>query len=85
MSKLQDRYFAKVRMKVGTGYREPGEEVPEAATWKEPARRHMINMGKLEVRHLVVDEKPAKKAGASEKAPSSKKGTRGKSKPDSRS
>lgn len=38
-------YRARYRLKIGTGYREPGELVPEAHTWLRPMS--FVHMGRL--------------------------------------
>jgi hypothetical protein len=40
------QYVALSRLKVGDGYREPGEPVPEASMW--PNLRHYISTGQVE-------------------------------------
>jgi hypothetical protein len=48
-------YVARRRIKIGNGYRAPGEAVPEFLSWNEPSKRAHISLGFIEV---VDDEAP---------------------------
>jgi hypothetical protein len=42
------RYLARQQLKVGNGYRQPGEEIPEAADWPPQVRKAYLNTGQIE-------------------------------------
>lgn len=54
MSNPSVRYFALKRLKVGDGYREPGDEVPEAHGWRNV--QAYINTSKLVVVPATADQ-----------------------------
>jgi hypothetical protein len=49
-------YVARTRLKVGDGWREPGQEVPEAAEW--PTLHAYLDLGQIEQVPVVGDQLP---------------------------